>query len=210
MHILDFIVGIAPHQLDDRRLTASANPFGTFVFTDISYDPIDFPSPILYQAIEAADKKQEDKVFAGLARLREEDPSFVIERNSETRQTLLGGQGEQQLNIIKDKLKDRFGVEVVTIPQKIAYRETIRGTSDVQGKHKKQTGGAGQYGDVHIKFSPSEEEFEFEENSSADQFRRTTYRLSKRDSLNAWKEVLSQAVRYRTSRRTSTMVPTTM
>ncbi|MBQ3925014.1 MAG: elongation factor G [Firmicutes bacterium] len=131
--------------------------------SDISYDPIDFPSPILYQAIEAADKKQEDKVFAGLARLREEDPSFVIERNSETRQTLLGGQGEQQLNIIKDKLKDRFGVEVVTIPQKIAYRETIRGTSDVQGKHKKQTGGAGQYGDVHIKFSPCEAEFEFEE-----------------------------------------------
>lgn len=131
--------------------------------SDISYDPIDFPSPILYQAIEAADKKQEDKVFSGLARLREEDPSFVIERNSETRQTLLGGQGEQQLNIIKDKLKDRFGVEVATIPQKIAYRETIRGTSDVQGKHKKQTGGAGQYGDVHIKFSPCEAEFEFEE-----------------------------------------------
>ena len=131
--------------------------------SDISYDELDLPSPVLYQAIEAADKKQEDKVFSGLARLREEDPSFVIERNAETRQTLLGGQGEQQLNIIKDKLKDRFGVEVQTIPQKIAYRETIRGNSDVQGKHKKQTGGAGQYGDVHIKFSPCEADFEFEE-----------------------------------------------
>ena len=130
---------------------------------EVSYDPLNLPSPLLYQAIEAADKKQEDKVFSGLARLREEDPSFVIERNVETRQTLLGGQGEQQLNIIKDKLKDRFNVEVQQIPQKIAYRETIRGNSDVQGKHKKQSGGAGQYGDVHIKFSPCEEEFEFEE-----------------------------------------------
>ena len=130
---------------------------------EISYDPVHLPSPLLYQAIEAADKKQEDKVFSGLARLREEDPSFVIERNVETRQTLLGGQGEQQLNIIKDKLKDRFNVEVKQIPQKIAYRETIRGNSDVQGKHKKQSGGAGQYGDVHIKFSPCEAEFEFEE-----------------------------------------------
>ena len=114
-------------------------------------------------AIEAADKKDEDKVFSGLAKLREEDPSFTIERNNETHQTLLGGQGEIQLGIIMAKLKDRFGVEVKTVPQKIAYRETIRGTSDVQGKHKKQSGGAGQYGDVHIRFSPSQEEFEFTE-----------------------------------------------
>ncbi len=129
----------------------------------IRYLPLDIPSPALYQAIEAADKKDEDKVFSGLNRLREEDPSFVVERNNETHQTLLGGQGEMQLNIVMAKLKDRFGVEVQTIPQKIAYRETIKGTSDVQGKHKKQTGGAGQYGDVHIKFAPSQEEFEFTE-----------------------------------------------
>lgn len=129
----------------------------------IRYLPLDFPSPSLYLAIEAADKKDEDKVFSGLSRLREEDPSFVVERNNETHQTLLGGQGEMQLNIIMAKLKDRFGVEVKTIPQKIAYRETIKGTSDVQGKHKKQSGGAGQYGDVHIKFAPSQEEFEFTE-----------------------------------------------
>ena len=129
----------------------------------IRYLPLDFPSPSLYLAIEAADKKDEDKIFSGLTRLREEDPSFVVERNNETHQTLLGGQGEMQLNIIMAKLKDRFGVDVKTIPQKIAYRETIKGTSDVQGKHKKQSGGAGQYGDVHIKFSPSQEEFEFTE-----------------------------------------------
>ena len=129
----------------------------------IRYLPLDYLSPSLYVAIEAVDKKDEDKIFSGLTRLREEDPSFVVERNDETHQTLLGGQGEMQLNIVMAKLKDRFGVEVKTVPQKIAYRETIKGTSDVQGKHKKQSGGAGQYGDVHIRFSPSQEEFEFSE-----------------------------------------------
>ena len=129
----------------------------------IRYWPLDYPKPALYYAIEVEDKKDEDKVFSGLSKLREEDPSFVIERNSETGQTLIGGQGEIQLGVIMAKLKDRFGVEVKVVPQKIAYRETIRGTSDVQGKHKKQSGGAGQYGDVHIKFSPSTEEFEFTE-----------------------------------------------
>ena len=129
----------------------------------IRYLPLDYPKPALYYVIEVEDKKDEDKVFSGLSKLREEDPSFVIERNSETGQTLIGGQGEIQLGVIMAKLKDRFGVEVKVVPQKIAYRETIRGTSDVQGKHKKQSGGAGQYGDVHIKFSPSTEEFEFTE-----------------------------------------------
>jgi len=129
----------------------------------VTYAPIEVPSPTYYVAIEAADKKDEDKVGTGLARLKEEDPSLAIDRNAETHQTLIGGQGDIQLGIIMSKLKDRFGVSVKTVPQKIAYRETIKGTSDVQGKHKKQSGGAGQYGDVHIRFSPSQEEFEFSE-----------------------------------------------
>ena len=129
----------------------------------VRYLPLDFPEPTYYVAIEALEKADEDKMGTGLNRLREEDPSFVIERNTETHQTLLGGQGEIQINIILAKLKDRFGVNVKTVPQKIAYRETIKGNSDVQGKHKKQSGGAGQYGDVHIRFSPSKEEFEFSE-----------------------------------------------
>lgn len=129
----------------------------------IRYLPLDFPSPTFYIAIEALDKNDDEKMGVGLARLREEDPSFVVERNSETHQTLLGGQGDIQLGIILAKLKDRFGVSVKTVPQKIAYRETIKGNSDVQGKHKKQSGGAGQYGDVHIRFSPSDKEFEFYE-----------------------------------------------
>lgn len=129
----------------------------------IRYLPLDFPSPTFYIAIEALDKNDDEKMGVGLARLREEDPSFVVERNNETHQTLLGGQGDIQLGIILAKLKDRFGVSVKTVPQKIAYRETIKGSSDVQGKHKKQSGGAGQYGDVHIRFSPSDKEFEFSE-----------------------------------------------
>ncbi len=129
----------------------------------IKFPKIEFPSPTLYQAVSPAKSGDDEKMGSGLKRLMEEDPSFVLENNIETHQTLIGGQGEIQLNIMKDKLKDKFGVEVNTVPQKIAYRETIKGSSDVQGKHKKQTGGAGQYGDVWIRFSPSQEEFEFGE-----------------------------------------------
>ena len=132
--------------------------------TDIVvFPPIDFPQPSLFIAVEPKTKGEDEKISSGLNKLMEEDPSFVLERNTETHQTLLGGQGEQQLNIITLKLKDKFGAEVNVLPQKIAYRETIKGHSDVQGKHKKQSGGAGQYGDVRIRFSPSTEEFEFSE-----------------------------------------------
>lgn len=131
--------------------------------SEIRYLPLDFPEPSYFIAIEAVDKADEEKMGTGLNKLREEDPSFIVTRNTETHQTLLGGQGEIQLSIIIAKLKDRFGVSVKTVPQKIAYRETIKGQSDVQGKHKKQSGGAGQYGDVHIRFSPSQQEFEFSE-----------------------------------------------
>ena len=130
---------------------------------EVEVEPINFPQPTLYMAIEAADKGADDKLSSGFARLTEEDPSLVLTRNVETRQTLVGGQGETQINIALSKLKDKYGVAVNVVPQKIAYRETIKGQSDVQGKHKKQTGGSGQYGDVHIRFSPSEEEFEFSE-----------------------------------------------
>ena len=129
----------------------------------VTIAPIVFPQPTLFVAIESADKGADDKLSTGFARLTEEDPSLVLQRNKETRQTLVGGQGESQINIALSKLKDKYGVSVKTVPQKIAYRETIKGTSDVQGKHKKQSGGSGQYGDVHIKFAPSQQEFEFTE-----------------------------------------------
>ncbi|MBR0599142.1 elongation factor G [Sinanaerobacter chloroacetimidivorans] len=129
----------------------------------IKYPPVGFPEPSLYMAVEPKAKGDEEKISSGLHKLMEEDPSFVMTRNTETHQTLIGGQGEIQIGIITAKLKDKFGVGVDLVDQKIPYRETIKGSSDVQGKHKKQSGGAGQYGDVHIKFSPSQEIFEFSE-----------------------------------------------
>lgn len=124
---------------------------------------INFPKPNYFVAVEPAEKKDEEKMAQGLHKLMEEDPSFVLERNVETHQSLLGGQGDIQIGVIRAKLKERYGVSVKVIPQKIAYRETIKGSSDVQGKHKKQSGGAGQYGDVWIRFSPSQQNFEFSE-----------------------------------------------
>ena len=120
-----------------------------------TYVSLESPAPTLYTAVAPAKKGEEEKMGTGLARLREEDPSFVVRQDTETKQTLLGTQGEMQLGVIISKLKERFNVDVITSPRKIAYRETIKGHSDVQGKHKKQSGGAGQYGDVHIRFSPS-------------------------------------------------------
>ncbi|MBF1341375.1 MAG: elongation factor G, partial [Mogibacterium diversum] len=121
------------------------------------------PKPNYFIAVQAKDKNDEEKMAQALFKLMEEDPSFALVRNVETHQSLLGGQGDLQIGIIKEKLKKNYGIDVVTVPQKIAYRETIKGTSDVQGKHKKQSGGAGQYGDVHIRFSPAKENFEFSE-----------------------------------------------
>jgi elongation factor G len=128
-----------------------------------TFPTINFPSPNYFIAIETADSNEEEKMAQGLHKLMEGDPTFVLQRNAETHQSLIGGQGDIQINVIRSKLKEMYGVEVTVVPQKIAYRETIKGSSDVQGKHKKQSGGAGQYGDVHIRFSPSEEDFEFTE-----------------------------------------------
>ena len=127
---------------------------------------INFPKPNYFVAVEPAEKKDEEKMAQGLHKLMEEDPSFVLERNVETHQSLLGGQGDIQIGIIRAKLKERYGVSVKVIPQKIAYRETIKGSSDVQGKHKKQSGGHGQFGDVWIEFRPIGDtniDFEFED-----------------------------------------------
>lgn len=129
----------------------------------IKYHGIQFPQPCLFMAVEPKSKGDEEKIGVSLHRLTEEDPTFVVERNTETKQLLIGGQGNMQLTVITNKMKNGFGVEVDLMDPKIAFRETIKGTSTVQGKHKKQSGGAGQYGDVHIRFEPSTEEFEFAE-----------------------------------------------
>ncbi len=129
----------------------------------IVYAGIDYAKPCLFRAVEPKDKKDEDKIGSSLTKLMEEDPTIIVERNRETHQMLVGGQGTMHLQVLINKLQNVFGVAVDLVDQKIAYRETIKGTADVQGKHKKQSGGSGQYGDVHIRFSPSTEEFEFDE-----------------------------------------------
>lgn len=122
-----------------------------------------FPKPQMLVAIEPLKKGDDEKILQGLNRLLDEDQSFTWERNPETKQTVVGVQGDIHINSIKDKLKEKFGVEVKIEDLKVPYRETIKGKSDVQGKHKKQSGGHGQYGDVKIRFEPSDQQFEFTE-----------------------------------------------
>jgi len=118
--------------------------------------PIQFPHPVIDVAIVAKQKGEEDKIATGLARLASEDPTFTYNVDSELKQTLLYGMGELQLDMIVDKLKEQFAVEVELKRPKIKYRETIRKTAEAQGRHKKQTGGRGQFGDVYLRLSPLE------------------------------------------------------
>lgn len=130
----------------------------------IVYEGIEFPEPSISLAVEAEKQGDEEKVFAGLSRLMEEDPTFAVEQRSDIGQTLISGIGEMQLDIIASKLKSKFGVGVTFKEPKVAYRETIRKSIKAEGKHKKQTGGHGQYGHVWIEFEPidlTEKEFEF-------------------------------------------------
>ena len=129
----------------------------------IRFSPIYFPKPTLFMAVAAEKKGEEDKVFAGLAKLKEEDYTFSVEKNVETGDILLGGQGDIQIEMLVKKVKSRYGVGMKLSSPKIAYREAIRGTAEAEGKHKKQSGGHGQYGHVKMRFSPCEEEFIFEE-----------------------------------------------
>lgn len=121
------------------------------------------PEPTLTFAIVADTKADEDKMSQSLAKLAQEDPTFSIENNQETKQLLISGLGNVQLESMISRLASDYDVHVHRVPLIIPYRETIRGTSEVQGRHKKQTGGAGQFGDVWIRFEPIEEGFEFAE-----------------------------------------------
>ncbi len=124
---------------------------------------ITFPKAQMLIAVEPLNKNDDEKMSTGLQKLVEEDPSFSWHRDMETGQTVLGVQGDLHSTTLIEKLKGKFGIEVKINELKVPYRETIKGQSDVQGKYKKQSGGHGQYGDVKIKFSSSEEHFVFEE-----------------------------------------------
>ena len=118
-------------------------------------------APTCYSmAIAPKTKGQEDKVGAGLNRLNEEDPSFTVVNNAETKQIVVSGTGDQHLDVLVSKLKSRFGVDAVLSPAKVAYREKIKKKVEAHGRHKKQTGGSGQFGDVWVRFEPQEEQDE--------------------------------------------------
>ncbi len=116
--------------------------------------PIELPEPLLAYAIEPTTKGDEDKLSTGLARLREEDPSFHVSRNEETHETVIYGMGEAHLDVQMSRLKAKFGVEVTHRPAKIAYRETVKAKASAQGRHVKQTGGHGQYAICMIDLEP--------------------------------------------------------
>ena len=138
-------------------LATKANP--------LTLEKITFPHGMLGKAIWPKSKNDEDKLSTGLSKIREEDLSCEVVNNTETREQVLYGIGDQHIDVIVNKLKNRYKVEVNLTEPKVQYRETIRSTVEVEGKHKKQTGGAGQYGDVWIRFEPCEdqEEMVFEE-----------------------------------------------
>lgn len=120
----------------------------------IIYDKMNFPKPNISMAVLPKSKGDEDKISASLQKLLEEDPTFTVSRDTENAETIISGVGETHLEVIASKLKNKFGAEVILRTPKVPYRETIKGIADVQGKHKKQSGGHGQYGDVKIKFEP--------------------------------------------------------
>ena len=122
----------------------------------ILLESIEFPDPPVSIAVEPKTKADQEKMAIGLGKLAEEDPTFRVHTDEESGQTIISGMGELHLDIIIDRLKREFNVEANTGEPQVAYRETIRGTAEAQGKHIKQSGGRGQYGDVWIKFEPNE------------------------------------------------------
>lgn len=130
----------------------------------IVFEDIKFPQEVISKAVLPKSKNDEDKILSGLNKLLEEDPTFKVIRDMENAEVIISGMGETHTDIISCKLKSKFGVDVILQDPKIPYRETIKKVSDVQGKHKKQSGGHGQYGDVKIKFEPrldGEDDLEF-------------------------------------------------
>ena len=130
----------------------------------VKFEGIAFAEPNYAKAIVPKTRGQEDKVAAGLQRLNEEDPSFTVTNNAETHQMVITAAGDIQIDVLVSKLKSRFGVEALLQEPRVAYREKIRKTVSKQGRHKKQTGGSGQFGDVWIRFEPCDsEDMVFEE-----------------------------------------------
>ncbi len=124
---------------------------------EVTFPPIEVAEPCYSVAISPKTRGQDDKVATGLARLNEEDISFTLVNNAETKQMVLSGAGDIQVDVLCSKLRSRFGVDTELKPARVAYRERIKGKVEAHGRHKKQSGGSGQFGDVWIRFEPQDE-----------------------------------------------------
>ncbi len=147
----------AVNKLDDTDTNHTLCAMGT----NIAFDPIRFPKPTLSMAISAAVKGEEDKIFSGLNKMREEDYTFSLQKDAETGETIISGQGETHIEIIAAKLKNRYGIKTNLSKPRIPYRETIKKVAIAEGKHKKQSGGHGQYGHCKVRFEPFDGDFDF-------------------------------------------------
>ncbi len=130
----------------------------------VQFPTIQFPEPSISFAIEPKTRADEDRISQAVHRIRDEDPTAIIARDTDTKELIISGNGQLHVEVVTNRLKKRFNVDVDLKPPKISYKETIKGRADVQGRYKKQTGGRGQYGDVHVKFEPLPRgsDFEFE------------------------------------------------
>lgn len=128
--------------------------------TRLIVKPVEFEEPLYGQAVQPKTKNDEDKLSTGLNRIQEEDPTFRVEANPETRETVIYGIGDQHLDVILSKLKNKFKADVVLSDPKVMYRETITKTAVGEGRHKKQSGGHGQFGHVFVEFAPNPDETE--------------------------------------------------
>lgn len=130
--------------------------------TIVRLPEVELPRPVYSRAVYAAKKGDEDKVFGGLSKLKDEDIAFTVNKDPETGEMLLSGLGETQLDVICKKLKSKFNCEAMLTDPRIPYRETIRKMAEAEGKHKKQSGGAGQYGHCKVRFEPGAADGVFE------------------------------------------------
>ncbi|MBQ1771664.1 MAG: elongation factor G [Clostridia bacterium] len=128
----------------------------------VVFEKIDFPKPCINLAVSAKKQGEDDKVIAGLNRIMEEDPTIVIEKNAETGDVLICGLGEMHIDVVCSKLKNKSNVEASLADPRIPYRETIRSMAEAEGKHKKQSGGSGQFGVVQMRFEPAPEGTDYE------------------------------------------------
>lgn len=127
----------------------------------VTLEPIEFPPASFSASVIAKTKADLDKLGQALHRITEEDPSLHVQRDAETGETILSGVGESHLQIVVERIKRKFGVDVTLGDPRVPYRETITSSAKAEGRHKKQTGGRGQFGDVWVEFEPSQQEFEF-------------------------------------------------